>query len=49
MFRTLGFIALAFIFPVSVATFMNWQEVRPYVIGDPQIAQGEMLCFATRG
>ena len=42
-------ILLAFAVPVGAATAWNWQEVRPYIVGDPNIAEGEMICFSVRG
>ena len=49
MIRTLIIIAIAFADPVGVATCMKWQEIRPYVVGDPLIAEGEMYYFAAGG
>lgn len=49
LIKTCMIILLAFAVPVGAATAWNWQEVRPYIVGDPNIAEGEMICFSVRG
>lgn len=42
-------VLVAFLLPVILVVTMNWSDVRPYVIGDPDIANGKMLYFAATG
>ena len=47
--RTIAISLLAFAVPLSVASYLNWPALRPYVIGDPATAEGHLLYFARRG
>jgi len=39
----------AFMLPLVLVVALNWDEVRPYFVGDPDVAKGKMLYFATKG
>lgn len=47
--QTIVMALFAFGLPVASVVALNWNEVRPYLIGDPDIAEGRMLYFATMG
>lgn len=42
--------AIAFFLPVATVCLMHREELRPYVVADPQSARdGQLLYFARRG
>ena len=47
--KTITLACLAFVIPLSIATYSNWHAVRPYLIGDPATAQGHLLYFTRPG
>jgi hypothetical protein len=49
MLKNLILASFAFAVPICYATYSNWQDVRPYVVGDPETAEGRLLYFAGRG
>ena len=34
-----------FLLPVTIAAALNWNNVRPYLIADPQTTEGHVLYF----
>ena len=47
--KVLGISLLAFFLPVAAVAVVNWEEVRPYLIGDPEAATGTVLYFTAPG
>ena len=47
--KTMVFALLAFTLPVAAVAFTNWDDFRPYLIGDPYTATGELLFFTAPG
>ena len=47
--KVLGIALLAFLLPVVAVAVVNWDEVRPYLVGDPEVATGTVLYFTAPG
>jgi hypothetical protein len=47
--KTIMIACFAFTIPLSIAVYSNWAAVRPYVIGDPDTAEGHLLYFTRPG
>ena len=47
--KTMAIALLAFALPVTTVAIMNWDGLRPYLVGDPYTATGELLFFTAPG
>lgn len=47
--KTVALASLAFALPVTTMAIMNWDGLRPYLVGDPNTATGELLFFTAPG
>ena len=47
--KTGGIAMLAFALPITAVAAMNWGDLRPYLVGDPMTATGELLFFTAPG
>ena len=47
--KTGGIALLAFTLPIGSVAVINWADVRPYLVGDPKTATGELLFFTAPG
>ena len=47
--KLIGIAALTFLVPVGIATFSNWSNIEPFVIGGPDTSRGTLLYFSRKG
>ena len=47
--KLIGIAALTFLVPVGIATFSNWSNIEPFVIGSPDTSRGTLLYFSRKG
>ncbi|MCA9263120.1 MAG: hypothetical protein KDA60_04705 [Planctomycetales bacterium] len=47
--RTMIFAILAFTIPMGTILVTRWNDIRPYLIADPALAEGHLLYFTAKG
>ncbi len=47
--KTLAIALLAFALPITTVAVTQWDDLRPYLVGDPHTATGKLLFFTAPG